>query len=69
MLTFPSREWCEAAARAMAADPSVQAALRDFGPVVAGVVITRKGGDFCVLARIAPGRPMKDVASSTGIGG
>ncbi len=58
MLPFPSREWCEAAAKALQADPSVQAAIRDFGAVVAGVVIERGGGlqsDFCVLARITPG--------------
>lgn len=43
----------------MLADPAVVAALRDFGAVVAGVVITRVpgGGDFCVLARLEPGKP------------
>jgi hypothetical protein len=57
---FPSREWCEAAAAALARDPSVIAANVDFGPVVVGVVISRGAGlaeDFCVLARIEPGKP------------
>jgi len=61
-MKFPSREWCAAAAAAMLSDPEVVAALADFGPVVAGVVIERGGGlrsDFCVLARIQPGRPAK----------
>lgn len=61
-MKFPSREWCEAAAAAMLSDPEVVAAMADFGPVVAGVVIERGGGlrsDFCVLARIEPGRPAK----------
>ncbi len=61
-MKFPSREWCEAAAAAMLSDPEVVAALADFGPAVAGVVIERGGGlrsDFCVLARIEPGRPAK----------
>jgi len=61
-MKFPSREWCEAAAAAMLSDPEVMAAIADFGPVVAGVVIERGGGlrsDFCVLARIEPGRPAK----------
>jgi len=56
---FPSREWCEAAAAAMLTDPETVAAIDDFGPVVAGVVIERGGGlrsDFCVLARIVPGQ-------------
>jgi hypothetical protein len=56
---FPSREWCEAAAAAMLTDPETSAAIADFGPVIAGVVIERGGGlrsDFCVLARIEPGR-------------
>jgi hypothetical protein len=59
-MKFPSREWCEAAAAAMLRDPAVISAIVDFGPVVAGVVIERGGGlrsDFCVLARIEPGRP------------
>ena len=58
-MIFPSREWCEAAARALHQDPSVQAAVADFGAVVAGVVIERGDGlasDFCVLARLAPGK-------------
>lgn len=59
-MKFPSREWCEAAAAAMQQDPGVVAAEREFGPVVAGIVIERGGAllaDFCVLARIAPGKP------------
>lgn len=59
-MKFPSREWCEAAAAAMLRDPETIAAIADFGPVVAGVVIERGAGlrsDFCVLARIEPGRP------------
>jgi hypothetical protein len=58
-MKFPSREWCEAAAAAMFRDPAVTAAVADFGPVLAGVVIERGGGlasDFCLLARIEPGR-------------
>jgi len=42
----------------MLTDPETVAAIDDFGPVVAGVVIERGGGlrsDFCVLARIVPG--------------
>ena len=61
-LLFPSREWCLAAAKALETDPSVRAASRDFGPVVAGVVIERGAGlssDFCVLARVDPGRPFE----------
>lgn len=58
-MIFPSREWCEAAARALHHDRSAQAAIADFGPVVAGVVVERGDGlseTFCVLARIAPGK-------------
>jgi hypothetical protein len=58
-LLFPSREWCEAAAAALQEDPAVQAAVADFGPVVTGIVVERGAGlasDFCVLARVAPGR-------------
>ena len=58
-MKFPSREWCEAAAAAMVRDPAVIAAIADFGPVVAGVVIERGEGlssDFCALARIEPGK-------------
>jgi hypothetical protein len=61
-LVFPSRAWCEAAAAAMLHDPAVRAAIADFGAVVAGIVIERGGGlasDFCVLARIEPGKPVK----------
>ena len=60
-MRFPSREWCEAASAAMLRDPKVIAAIADFGPVVAGIVITDcpDGGDFCVLARIEPGKPVK----------
>ena len=54
-MKFPSREWCRAVADAMLRDPSVQAAIADFGPVVAGVVVE----NFCVLARIAPGKPVE----------
>jgi hypothetical protein len=59
-MLFPSREWCEAAVAALARDPGVIAAVADFGPVLAGAVITRGGGldeDFCVLARVEPGKP------------
>jgi hypothetical protein len=59
-MRFPSREWCEAAAAALARDPDVVAAVADLGPVVAGAVITRGAGlsqDFCVLARLEPGKP------------
>jgi hypothetical protein len=58
-MKFPSREWCEAAAAAMLSDPAVISAIAEFGAVVAGIVIERGGGlesDFCVLARIQPGR-------------
>lgn len=60
-MRFPSRAWCEAAAAAMLRDPAVIAALADFGPVVAGIVITAcpGNGDFCVLARLEPGQPVK----------
>src|SRR3954469_25547670 len=37
--------------------PAVTAAIADFGPVVAGLVIEDPG--FCVLARIEPGKPVK----------
>jgi len=59
-MRFPSREWCEAAAAAMTRDPAVKAAIADFGAVVAGVVVERGDGlasDFCLLARIQPGKP------------
>jgi hypothetical protein len=59
-LLFPSREWCEAAAAALHEDAEVQAAIADFGPVVTGIVVERGAGlrsDFCVLARLAPGKP------------
>lgn len=44
----------------MLRDPAVIAAIADFGPVVAGMVITggSGGGDFCLLARIEPGQPV-----------
>jgi hypothetical protein len=61
-LSFPSREWCEAAAAAMLRDPAVIAALAEFGAVVAGLVVERGDGlasDFCVLARLEPGRPAR----------
>jgi hypothetical protein len=59
-LLFPSPEWCNAAAAAMLADPEVQSALLDFGPVTAGMVVERGDGlpsDFCLLARLRPGEP------------
>jgi len=58
---FPSREWCSAAAEGMLRDLLVIAAIADFGPVVAGLVIegVPGSGDFCVLARIAPGKPVQ----------
>jgi hypothetical protein len=60
-MKFPSREWCEAAAAAMLGDPAAIDAVKDFGVVAAGLVIERGPGlesDFCVLARIEPGRPV-----------
>ena len=60
MLTFPSREWCEAAATELHGDAGARAALAAFGAVVAGVVIEKGAGlgsDFCVLATLAPGKP------------
>ena len=62
LLTFPSKEWCLAAAQALHVDPTVQAALAEFGPFTAGAVIERGDGlarDFCVLTRAAPGLPPK----------
>jgi hypothetical protein len=62
LFRFPSRAWCEAAAVAMLRDPAVIAAIADFGAVVAGLVVERGGGlasDFCLLARIEPGKPVK----------
>jgi hypothetical protein len=56
-MKFPSREWCASATAAMERDPSVIAAIEDFGPVVAGVVIEGLKPPFCVLARIEPGKP------------
>jgi hypothetical protein len=41
----------------MLADPAVIAAIADFGPVVAGLVIEEP--TFCVLARIEPGEPVE----------
>jgi len=61
-MKFPSREWCEAAAAAMLHDPEVIAAVADFGRVLVGIVVERGGrlrSDFCVLARIEPGRPTR----------
>ncbi len=43
----------------MLRDPLVVPAVADFGAVAAGIVIVRGGGlgsDFCILARIEPGR-------------
>ena len=43
----------------MLRDPAVIAAIADFGPVVAGIVIERPGSaDFCALVRIEPGRAL-----------
>jgi hypothetical protein len=59
-LLFPSQKWCEAAAKALLSDEHVRAALAEFGPVTAGVVIERGDGlssDFCALARLRPGKP------------
>jgi len=41
----------------MLGDPAVIAAIADFGPVVAGLVVESPG--FCVLARIEPGKPVR----------
>ena len=56
-MKFPSKEWCRAVAAAAEKDQAVIAAAADFGPVVAGVVIEGLKPPFCVLARIAPGKP------------
>ena len=56
---FPSREWCVATAKALHADPTVQAALAEFGAFTSGAVIERGDGlksDFCILARLAPAK-------------
>ena len=56
-LLFPSRAWCEAAARALLADQQVKLALSEFGAVTAGMVVERGEGlesDFCLLARLRP---------------
>jgi hypothetical protein len=61
-MKFPSREWCAAAAAALVRDRAAVAAIAEFGPVVVGVVVEKGGGlrsDFCVLARIEPGRPLR----------
>ena len=61
-MKFPSREWCAAAAAALLRDRAAVAAIAEFGPVVVGVVVEKSGGlrsDFCVLARIEPGRPLR----------
>jgi hypothetical protein len=61
-MKFPSREWCAAAAAALLRDRAAVSAIADFGPVVVGVVVEKGGGlrtDFCVLARIEPGRPLR----------
>ena len=57
-LLFPSKEWCRAAAVALQADPTVQAAVAEFGAFTAGTVIVRGDGlasDFCLLAKVVPG--------------
>jgi hypothetical protein len=59
-MRFPSREWFQAVAVALEKDPAAQGAAADFGPVTAGMVLTKGAGlesDFCVLARIEPGKP------------
>jgi hypothetical protein len=59
-LVFPSKEWCLAAAKALHADPTVQAAVAEFGGFTAGTVIDRGDGlgrDFCVLVAVEPGEP------------
>lgn len=59
-MKFPSREWCETAAVSLLREPRVTAAIADFGPALWGLVIERGGtlkSDFCVLARIEPGKP------------
>jgi hypothetical protein len=46
----------------MLRDPAVIAAIADFGAVVAGLVVERGDGlasDFCVLARLDPGKPAR----------
>lgn len=61
-MKFPSREWCDAAAVSLLRDPGVVAAIADFGPALWGLVLERGGSlasDFCVLARIEPGRPVQ----------
>ena len=59
-LAFPSQHWCTAAAEALHGDAGVRAATLAFGAVTAGIVVQQGQGlarDFCVLARIAPGKP------------
>jgi hypothetical protein len=61
-LTFPSREWCQAAARELDREPEAQAALAELGPVTFGMVLERDGSlaaDFCVYVDAAPGRGAK----------
>jgi hypothetical protein len=60
--TFPSREWCQTAARALDREPEAQAALSDLGPVTFGMVLERDAtlaADFCVFVDAAPGRDAK----------
>ena len=57
-LLFPSKEWCRAAAVALQQDPTVQAAVAEFGAFAAGAVIVKGDGlaaDFCLLVAVAPG--------------
>ena len=57
-LLFPSKEWCRAAAVALQADPTVQAAVAEFGAFTSGTVIEKGDGlegDFCLLVAVAPG--------------
>ena len=64
-MKFPSPEWFRAAATAMLQDRGVIAAVRDFGPVVAGIVIERGAGlpsDFCALVRLVKAEMGADLA-------
>ena len=61
-LLFPSKEWFRAAADLLHADPRVQAATKDFGPVTVGLVIEKGDGlksDFCVYAELKPAQKPK----------
>src|SRR5437588_10910916 len=59
-LLFPSAEWFRAALARLHAEPSVQAAARDFGLVAVGLIIEKGDGlqnDFCIFAKLLPGSP------------